>query len=177
MQFWTRLRVVPSNASHSDDGVTCLIVSFAQSCIHTCRYFYFIIFLKKKLSFGPKVDSQVIFNNSVFRIFGQSRGSTLTWLVYYNNYWLLSRYEECIFFGVHFGFFFRSASARTETERSWGSEKVGNSENSWKIRAVAEYIQVTAKISWLQTSHHLTAKFKMAASSKKTDSTHRYTID
>ena len=39
-------------------------------------------------------------------------------------------------------------------------EGLGNSENSWKIRAGGEYMGAAPKVSWLQTSHRLTAKSK-----------------
>ena len=63
-----------------------------------------------------------------------------------------------VFFGVHVDFFlFGQLVQGLETRKLEG---LGNSENSWKIRAGGEYMGAAPKVCWLQTSHHLTAKSK-----------------
>ena len=132
---------------------TCLIVSVVHSCIH--RRFYV------SLLFGPRVDSQEILKITVFRTDSQTTGGTNIWFVVIVKiiYFIDTR---IVFFSVHVDFFsFWWAGARPGNEKAWGSGKVENSENSWKIGAGGEYMRAAPKVSWLQTSHHLTAKSKL----------------
>ena len=130
---------------------TRLIVSVVHSCIHGRLYV--------SLLFEARVDAQETFKIIVFRTDSQTTGGINWFVVIVKIIYFID--ARIVFFSVHVDFFsFRWAGARPGNEKSWGSGKVGNSWNSWKIRAGGEYMRAAPKVSWLQTSHHLTAKLK-----------------
>lgn len=144
---------------------TCLIVSVVHSCIHGRLYV--------SLLFGPRVDAQEIFKITVFRTDSQTTGGTNIWFVVIVKiiYFIDAR---IVFFGVHVGFFFRSAGARPGREKAWGSGKFGKLlEDTSRWRVYARGSEGFLVIDLTSSNR----KIKMTANSQKTDFTHRLTID